>query len=67
MRNGNLYFDGYRGGYSLATKEDYEDFEMWADWRIMSVTGDDGLGVRGWARGQIWDAHHEAHSGSGGR
>ena len=43
VRNGNLFFDGYRGGYSLATKKDYKDFEMWCDWRIMSVTGDSGL------------------------
>jgi hypothetical protein len=40
VRNGNLYFDGYKGGYSLATKKDYGDFEMWVDWRIMSITGD---------------------------
>ena len=66
VRNGNLYFDGYRGGYSLATKEDYEDFEMWADWRIMSVTGDSGLYLRGSPQVQIWDAHNQWHIGSGG-
>ena len=66
MRNGNLYFDGYRGGYSLATKEDYEDFEMWADWRIMSITGDSGLYLRGLPQVQIWDAHNQWHIGSGG-
>ena len=66
VRNGNLYFDGYRGGYSLATREDYEDFEMWADWRIMSVTGDSGLYLRGSPQVQIWDAHNQWHIGSGG-
>ena len=66
VRNGNLFFDGYRGGYSLATKRDYADFEMWADWRIMSITGDSGLYLRGAPQVQIWDAHNEWHIGSGG-
>ena len=66
VRNGNLYFDGYRGGYSLATKKDYGDFEMWADWRIMSITGDSGLYLRGSPQVQIWDAHNQWHIGSGG-
>ena len=66
VRNGNLYFDGFKGGYSLATKRDYADFEMWADWRIMSVTGDSGLYLRGAPQVQIWDAHNQWHIGSGG-
>ena len=66
VRRGTLCFDGFRGGYSLATKEDYEDFEMWADWRIMSVTGDSGLYLRGSPQVQIWDAHNQWHIGSGG-
>ena len=66
VRNGNLFFDGYQGGYSLATKKDYADFEMWADWRIMSVTGDSGLYLRGSPQVQIWDAHNQWHIGSGG-
>ena len=66
VRNGTLHFDGFRGGYSLATKEDYEDFEMWADWRILSVTGDSGLYLRGSPQVQIWDAHNQWHIGSGG-
>ena len=66
VRNGNLYFDGYRGGYSLATAKDYEDFEMWADWRIMSVTGDSGLYLRGAPQVQVWDAHNQWNIGSGG-
>ena len=56
VRNGSLFFDGFRGGYSLATKRDYEDFEMWADWRLMSVTGDSGVYLRGSPQVQIWDA-----------
>ena len=66
VRNGNLFVDGYRGGYSLATKRDYGDFEMWADWRIMSITGDSGLYLRGAPQVQIWDAHNQWHIGSGG-
>ena len=66
VRNGALHFDGFRGGYSLATKRDYADFEMWADWRIMSVTGDSGLYLRGSPQVQIWDAHNQWHIGSGG-
>ena len=66
VRNGNLFFDGFRGGYSLATKEDYADFEMWCDWRTMSVTGDSGLYLRGSPQVQIWDAHNQWGIGSGG-
>src|SRR5574344_7966 len=66
VRNGNLFFDGYAGGYSLATKVDYEDFEMWADWRILSITGDSGLYLRGSPQVQIWDAHNQWKIGSGG-
>ena len=66
VRNGCLYFDGFRGGYSLATKQDYADFELWADWRILSVTGDSGLYLRGSPQVQIWDAHNQWHIGSGG-
>ena len=66
VRNGCLFFDGYKGGYSLATYRDYADFEMWADWRIMSITGDSGLYLRGSPQVQIWDAHNQWHIGSGG-
>ena len=66
VRNGNLFFDGFQGGYSLATKQDYADFELWADWRIVSVTGDSGLYLRGSPQVQIWDAHNQWHIGSGG-
>jgi len=66
VRNGNLWFDGFKGGYSLATKRDYGDFELWADWRIMSVTGDSGLYLRGAPQVQIWDAHNQWGIGSGG-
>ncbi len=66
VRNGALFFDGFKGGYSLATKKDYKDFEMCVDWRILSVTGDSGLYLRGSPQVQIWDAHNQWHIGSGG-
>ena len=66
VRDGSLCFDGFQGGYSLATKRDYADFELWADWRILSITGDSGLYLRGSPQVQIWDAHNQWHIGSGG-
>ena len=66
VRNGNLYFDGYQGGYSLATAKDFKDFELWADWRTMSVTGDSGLYLRGSPQVQIWDVYNQWGIGSGG-
>ena len=63
---GVLRFDGLQGGYSLATKKDYKDFEMFVDWRIVSVQGDSGLYLRGSPQVQIWDAHNQWHIGSGG-
>ncbi len=61
---GVLYFDGK--GYSLATAKDYADFEMWVDWRLLTVRGDSGLYLRGSPQVQIWDAHNQWGIGSGG-
>ena len=66
VREGALFFDGKKGGYSLATKKDYGDFEMYADWRILTITGDSGFYPRGVCQVQIWDAHNMWHLGSGG-
>jgi len=66
VRDGALFFDGKRGGYSLATMKDYGDFELWADWRILSVGGDSGFYPRGVCQIQIWDAHNMWGLGSGG-
>lgn len=68
VRNGALYFDGFRGGTPLATKKDYGDFEMWADWRLLSA-GDNantGIGLRGSPRVQIRDVYNQGGAGSGG-
>lgn len=62
--NGSLYFDGK--GYSLATAKDYGDFEMFVDWRLLTVRGDSGLYLRGTPQVQIWDAHNQWNIGSGG-
>ena len=64
VRNGTLFFDGFKGGYSLATKRDYKDFELWADWRLLAENGDSGLYLRGSPQVQIWDAR--LYGGSGG-
>ncbi len=66
VRDGALFFDGFKGGYSMATAKDYKDFEMWVDWRILSVQGDSGLYLRGAPQVQIWDAHNQWGIGSGG-
>ncbi len=63
---GALYFDGKKGGYSIATIKDYADFEMYVDWRLLSVKGDSGLYLRGSPQVQIWDAHNQWNIGSGG-
>ena len=61
---GTLFFDGK--GYSLATAKDYGDFEMFCDWRLLTVRGDSGLYLRGSPQVQIWDAHNQWNIGSGG-
>ena len=61
---GTLYFNGK--GYSLATAKDYGDFEMWVDWRLLTVRGDSGLYLRGSPQVQIWDPHNQWKIGSGG-
>ena len=50
----------------LTVSEDYKDFEMLVDWRILSPRGDSGLYLRGAPQVQIWDAHNQWHIGSGG-
>ena len=61
---GVLYFDGK--GYSLATAKDYGDFEMYVDWRLLTVRGDSGLYLRGSPQVQIWDATTSGTSGRAG-
>ena len=53
VQDGALVFDGR--GDSLATaRDDYGDFEMYCDWKILPK-GDSGLYLRGSPQVQIWD------------
>ena len=64
--DGMLVFDGK--GDSLCTAEDYGDFEMYVDWKILPK-GDSGIYLRGAPQVQIWDPEvsvPEKGIGSGG-
>ncbi|MEX0676486.1 MAG: DUF1080 domain-containing protein [Pirellulales bacterium] len=50
--DGVLVFDGK--GASLCTAEDYGDFELLVDWKILPK-GDSGIYLRGSPQVQIWD------------
>jgi hypothetical protein len=50
--NGEIVFDGK--GRSLCTLKDYQNFEMYADWKI-PPKGDSGIYLRGSPQVQIWD------------
>jgi len=52
VEDGVLVFDGK--GDNLVTQEDYEDFELWVDWKI-KPRGDSGIYLRGSPQVQIWD------------
>ncbi|MBL8843596.1 MAG: DUF1080 domain-containing protein [Planctomycetes bacterium] len=52
VQDGTLVFDG--GGDSLCTAEEFEDFELWVDWKIAKA-GDSGIYLRGSPQVQIWD------------
>jgi hypothetical protein len=66
---GELINDGQ--GSFLATKEHFENFELYVDWKI-APGGDSGIYLRGIPQVQIWDHTHEeffkhgAQHGSGG-
>lgn len=60
--DGALVFDGQ--GRSLATSEDYGDFELYVDWKI-EPKGDSGIYLRGTPQVQIWDPELSG-VGSGG-
>ncbi len=68
VEDGVLVFDGK--GQSLCTVEDYGDFELYVDWKILAG-GDSGIYLRGSPQVQIWDTEfegyfrHGAENGSG--
>ena len=67
---GELFFDGKKGGHSLATLKQYQNFEFHVSWKI-DKDGDSGIYLRGLPQVQIWDPanekvkKHGAHKGSG--
>lgn len=63
--DGALVFDGK--GDSLCTAEDFGDFELYVDWKIMPH-GDSGIYLRGSPQVQIWDPNDGGQNavGSGG-
>ena len=65
-RDGAVFFDGGKGGTSIATKRDYRNFEMLVDWRLLRVYGDSGFYLRGMSQVQIWDPNSWGGQGSGG-
>lgn len=62
VENGQLLFDGH--GASLCTVKDYENFEMYVDWKI-GKHGDSGIYLKGSPQVQIWDPA-QWPEGSGG-
>ena len=68
---GVLFFDGKKGGHSLATAKKYGNFEFHCSWKI-AKNSDSGLYLRGLPQVQIWDVtnekafKHGAEKGSGG-
>lgn len=66
VRDGVIFFDGLKGGTSIATTKDYGDFEMLVDWRLLRVYGDSGFYLRAMSQVQIWDPNAWAGQGSGG-
>lgn len=65
-KDGELHFTGH--GENLCSIKDYQDFEMFVDWKIESM-GDAGIYLRGSPQVQIWDVANlrvGAQVGSGG-
>ncbi len=62
VQDGALVFDGK--GDSLCTANDYGDFELLVDWKILK-DGDSGIYLRGSPQVQIWDPAVKAAGGVG--
>lgn len=65
-KDGELHFTGH--GDNLCSTKDYQDFEMYVDWKI-EKDGDAGIYLRGSPQVQIWDIARVkvgADVGSGG-
>ena len=67
VEDGLLVFEG-KGYDNLCSEKDYDDIEMYVDWRI-TAKGDAGIYLRGSPQVQIWDismTNVGAQVGSGG-
>ena len=70
VENGELVNDGK--GVFCTTVDDYRDFELLLDWKMLEPHTDSGIYLRGCPQVQIWDPNnpkerkHGAHLGSGG-
>ncbi len=62
VEDGALVFDGK--GDSLCTAQDYGDFELLVDWKILK-DGDSGIYLRGSPQVQIWDPAVKSAAGVG--
>ena len=62
VEDGALVFDGK--GDSLCTAQDFGDFELFVDWKILK-DGDSGIYLRGSPQVQIWDPAVKAAAGVG--
>ena len=65
VRDGALFFDGLKDGYSISAEKDYGNLEVIADWRLLRVYGDSGFYLRGMPQVQIWDPNMWNGLGSG--
>ena len=66
VKNDELHFTGH--GENLCSVKDYQDFEMYVDWKI-EKDGDAGIYLRGSPQVQVWDlarVNVGANVGSGG-
>jgi len=66
VKNDELHFTGH--GENLCSSKDYQDFEMFVDWKI-EKDGDAGIYLRGSPQVQVWDlarVNVGANVGSGG-
>ncbi len=56
LKDGVFFFDGSPDGDPLKSARVYRDFELWADWRLLTRGGDAGIYLRGAPQVQVWDA-----------
>jgi hypothetical protein len=60
---GEIVSDGH--GVHLTTARDYGDFELYADWLMVSPNGDSGVYLRSFPQVQIWDPSNPGEVANG--